>query len=356
MRMGVGHERNGSEVISTAEYFAYKHGLLMDIALVWFNGESVNPERGIWHWSSLDANISNAREAGFRNIWLKWTGTPAHATVDGTITYRRYTAGPWSWSLDNRGNAVQPAAFDPSLPWVANPTRIMQEWVRDLHSRVIERYCHNPIARGQESSIAGLVSLNEPDDGSSFPPNAVLPLDKAWGWYFQDVLHPFRETVVPARSSLPNLAVLGPEATSTDGIRRVMDSEALDGLGSYFTHPTIHLYAGTLDEAKETLDARMGIIERHRGGRTVGITEGSDDQPWFWQLAEYIRDKYPDVITEWILYAAGGRQPCFTPASYADGTYQLSAFGERVREWNEEETRNEERRRAVRNRDEEARG
>jgi len=253
-------------------------------ARIWANGNAVNPERGVWDWGSTDAAITTAHEAGLEHVRLTLLGAPPYA-CNGQITYRPYTAGPQSWSIDHKGDAHPPAYFDPSLPWVKDPAHIDPVFMREFARRAVDRYHTQPIIRGETPAVEAFLCWNEPDDGNYWPPVAARPYDEAYDRYITEVLMPFdygaslAETSAfkPGDEDNRPITACGPEVAYIDGLQRLLSHEAhQSSTPLIFDTISFHAYATTLTGWCANLDEVMAIVGPRRDGRAVAISEMGD--------------------------------------------------------------------------------
>jgi hypothetical protein len=331
----IGIERNAHEVVtpnlaSAVAEILGPHGAV----LLWYSGAVVNPSDGAWEWHSTDECIRNLNAAGLE-VWLKLCGIPPRGTIEGKCTYGKYTDGPWSYKRDANGDPIPGSAdLDLALDWVKNPAHVDRQWSYEIGRRSMDRYYTRPIQAGQPASITRLVNGNEIDSGTYWPPIVACSQDESFQRVTDELLLPFSAGVRASTRSTPRLPIMGPETAGDDGLRRMLAIEAsLGGQDSVlFDIPTFHCYGEpeeTLEAALGNLHTRMSILEPHRRGRKVGISEtGDGGNGWIVEFHRRAIAEYGEIIDFITTHGWQSYMECLNPSDREDRrVYQPTSAG-----------------------------
>jgi hypothetical protein len=257
-------------------------------------------------------------------------------TDTGKNTYGKYTQGPWSYDLNETGDAVPGTAkFDPELDCVKNPSRVRPASSRWIARKLVERYYARPISRGQKTVINGLSCGNEYELGDYWPPVFALRNEdggfaKAFRSAWDDFIRPFSDGIrdaVPQGVAAPPL--IGPEVAYTSGLEAFLGFDAHD---RRFAAISFHGYAEeqpqTLDNSLAHLDEMVDLARPFADGRPMRMSE-IGVEPWIVDYLSKAREKHPDMSMT--LHSPA---TMFDPQAYSQGRFDvLSPAGKAVKQF-----------------------
>lgn len=284
MRLSIGIERNGHEIVNPRFAQAVSDLQVPDTALLWSAGTAVNPENGVWNWSSTMANWHVFADRGIKVI-LKRQWAPPHATNEDSISYCPYTGGSWSWKVDENGNTTERADFDPARPCVRNPGTIKAEWSVEMTRRQMDIF---------GTYVDEFIDWNEPGIGTYNP-----SIDDASGWGYEksfDHIHAnvYDPSAVYRLYNSRNARTIGPDAAYDSDFEAIIKRDA--GL----LIPSFHGYAppadNTLDAALDKLATIRDITKRYDPTCSEIMNTEMSDNGAGW-IIDYLV-KAPQIVPE----------------------------------------------------------
>lgn len=267
-------------------------------AIVAVDAQNINPERHVWwpgfhptqQWLQILTNV------GFNPIAFKWTFAPAHATVEGKITYQSYTRGIGKWTLTkDNPNDRYPRATGPfvgpdfTLSWAKEPANIDPDWTTE--------FTYRSAIECAAFGVKYFIDWNEPGDGNYWPPVSTLNnYDLAYDRLRQQIIQPATKgrNLSMSDGKIAGHTTIGPEAAYDDDLRRLMD-EPVYAINSFHCYDLSE--KPSVDGALNVLAARRDILkQRADKTKTVWATEfGDGGAGWLPDYYKRIPEVYPDL-------------------------------------------------------------